>query len=172
MYKSLGKILQPLMLLMILWAVSCSKSNEHISGSLVSHSDCKSGEKSSLTTGPADTLSCVEYHYLPESKTLKVNHLNAGFNCCPGELSCHVSLENGKLTISEAEEAPQCSCMCLFDLNIEIPDLEPGIYTLRLIEPYRSNQAELSALIDLNTSPSGTFCVIRKDYPWGMSILR
>lgn len=163
------------MLLIVIWAVSCAKNNENngsVSGALVSHSECKNGEKNSLATGPADTLSCVEYEYLAENKTLRISHLNAGFNCCPGELSCEADIINHELKITESEEEPGCNCMCLFDLEIEITDLEPGIYSLRLIEPYIGNQAELITVIDLNASPTGTFCVIRKDYPWGMSILR
>lgn len=159
----------------LFFTVACTKNhgeNNPVSASLTSHSDCKNSKKNQQVSTPADTLSCVEYRYDPVEKILKISHLNAGFNCCPGELDCKADIQNRELIITESEEEAGCNCMCLFDLEIEITDLEPGIYTLRMAEPYIGQQALLKDTLDLNAAPSGSFCVVRKDYPYGASLWR
>ena len=73
--------------------------------------------------------------------------------------------------IEEKEEAAQCDCNCLYDLEIEIEGVEEQSYQINVFEPYALDQAKLSFSIDLKSEPSGSFSVIRKIYPWGLSII-
>ena len=50
------------------------------------------------------SLDCLEYRY--ENETLYIKHINAGFNCCPGEIVATISLEGDTLLIEEAETEP------------------------------------------------------------------
>ena len=61
-----------------------------------------------------------------------------------------------------------CDCLCLFDLDYEITNLPPGVYTIRVNEPYLWEGAEvLEFTVDLSAVPSGSHCVYRDHYPWG-----
>jgi hypothetical protein len=42
-----------------------------------------------------------------------------------------------------------------------------GKYVIRMIEPYSKNQAKIIFSIDLSKNKTGSFCVTRKNYPWG-----
>jgi len=70
-----------------------------------------SGCKLFLKDAGADTippnLSCVEYNYDGEG-FLSLIHYNAGFNCCPGEISVDVSIEGNIIILTEAEEMAAC----------------------------------------------------------------
>ncbi len=146
---------------------SCKKeSSEPVSeNDLVSHSECKDGLKSGEYE---DNQSCIKYNYNENTKRLIIEHINAGFNCCPGELSCSSDINNDIITITEKEESAQCNCNCLFDLNIEIKSVVKKKFTVIIAEPYRGEQAELKFEIDLNTEIEGEYCVIRNKYPWGI----
>ncbi len=147
---------------------SCDKKEETtcLSGEVISYSDCKS--KALGVDDTPDTLSCVNYTYDAANQTLSVTHINAGFNCCPGTLSCTVVKDGSALVIQEEETYAQCDCNCLFDLEIEIEGLAPGSYTLSFEEPYAADLTALVLELDLNEEASGSSCVVRKAYPWGM----
>lgn len=66
---------------------------------------------------------------------LTVRHLNAAHPCCL-ELSPEVSLEDGRLTITEFDESPPCLCPpILWDLEIRLPALDAGDYDVYLMAP-------------------------------------
>jgi len=98
---------------------------------------------------------------------LTINHINAGFNCCPFDLSCQVSVINDTIMIRETEKEQGCNCLCLFDLDIELKDVDPKKYQVRFIEPYAEGQAPLMFEMDLSAQNEDEICVIRKMYPWG-----
>ena len=154
-----------------LFLCQCEKeksADKTLSGKLLSYSECKDFTKS--TTGSetlADTLSCVRYHYDIETRKLTLKHINTGFNCCPEELYCSFSSNNDTLFISESEKSASCDCNCLFDMNIEIADIDAGKYQVKFIEPYAENLDRLVFEIDLINQPEGSYCVTRKWYPWG-----
>jgi hypothetical protein len=128
---------------------SPQKDNNHMSGV--------------LTAGVDD---CINYSYDGES-TLTFRHINAGFNCCPGEITAVIDFNGNLITITEIEEKHDCHCLCLFDLDYEVINLRPGRYTIRIIEPYvEENHQALVFTVDLSSALSGNFCLTRNHYPW------
>jgi hypothetical protein len=102
------------------------------------------------------------------SDKLSLKHINAGFNCCPGKLTCKVTQSGDSLVIEEFESQAGCNCNCLYDLDIEIKNVTTGKYHIRFIEPYGGEQEKILLDMNLEEHPAGTFCVTRKNYPWGM----
>ncbi len=153
--------------------ISCegdSNNPNTFEGKLISHSTCKTnfktGTEEALT---ADTLSCVEYYFDGLGQKLNIKHINAGFNCCPGDLYCTVSLTADTIIIREFESESECRCNCLFDLDIEVKGVERKKYQMKFIEPYDENMASLVFEIDLTKEKEGSYCVSRYRYPWGTS---
>ena len=61
-----------------------------------------------------------------------------------------------------------CYCLCLFDVDYEIVNLPPDEYVVTVIEPYvPPGEEPLEFMVDLRTTPSGSYCVTRDFYPWG-----
>lgn len=149
---------------------SCEKNNDPsgITGKITVHSDCKQFKYMVFDQDTPDTLSCVTFFYDPLTKKLNLKHINAGFNCCPGDLSCEVSLNNDTIVIRELEEKQDCDCDCLFDLEIEIEKVEMQTYQAKFIEPYAWGQEPLIFQMDLASVTEGSYCVTRKQYPWGV----
>lgn len=148
----------------------CEKENQtetSLEGVLVKHSACKSSVKSAETT--ADTLSCLQYHYDVENHKLTVKHINAGFNCCPGELYCSFSMISDTIVIKELEKSPLCNCNCLFDLDMEITGVDARKYQVKVVEPYAEELEKLVFEVNLAQESEGSFCVTRKTYPWGVA---
>ncbi len=152
----------------------CEKAEDEniqgqISGRLVSHTECKKfnrGKKDPPVT--PDSLSCIAYSYDPFNHTLQLTHINAGFNCCPDSLYCNISSVNDTLLIEEFEKAALCKCNCLYDLEITLLGISPQKYQVKFIEPYAGSQEKILFEMDLNEHTEGTFCVTRKNYPWGV----
>jgi len=141
---------------------------QSVSGKLISNSACKSSLADADTAYLFDSLSCAEYSYNDSSKTLSVKHINAGFNCCPGTIQCEISVRNDSILIRESETAMLCNCDCLYDLNIEVYGVDPKNYVIRFIEPYCGEQEQLIFAADLASQASGSHCVRRTQYPWGL----
>lgn len=148
--------------------ISCEKNlnGKRLNGKLISNTDCKSFLKSSFP----DSVSCIEYAWDETNNTLNINHINAGFNCCPKSLYCKVSLNNDTILIQEFEKEALCNCICLYDLTIEINDLTAKKYTLHVIEPYAQGLDPLCFDINLSAKKTGSYSVIRKQYPWGLNM--
>ncbi len=110
---------------------------------------------------------CIEYHY-DGQKTLTINHINAAFNCCPGDISANVNYTGNLITIVENETQSGCYCQCLYDVQYEVSNLPPGKYRIRFIEPYAATGDQpLDFTITLTTSSETvTKCVERSNYPW------
>lgn len=137
--------------------------------SLTAHTGCKTGVKSGdsdreLSTGQ----SCIDYAYNPGNHQLTLTHLNAGFNCCPESLFCHITLQKDTIVIEEKERSAMCKCDCLYDLEMVVSGLRPGVYHIRISEPYLNGQQSLVFQADLKAAPEGRFCVERDKYPWGI----
>ncbi|MDT8323582.1 MAG: hypothetical protein RRA94_05700 [Bacteroidota bacterium] len=138
------------------------------SGELTSATDCKSFMKSTLTGPGSSGESAVLYVYDADTRVLTLTHVNAGFNCCPGELSVAVTVSEGNITVVESEREAGCHCNCLFDLGIRVRDLPPGSWSIAFVEPYRHpDDAAISFTADLRTDPTGEHRVPRRHYPWG-----
>jgi|LZCG01.1.fsa_nt_gb hypothetical protein len=115
-----------------------------------------------------DTVSCILYHYNAALKTLHLTHVNSGFNCCPKAIVAEASFVGDTLVVTEWEEQPLCNCNCLYDLDFTIFNLDKENFILKIIEPYAERLAPLIQQLDLNTLPAGSFCAIRKQYPWDL----
>ena len=168
--KHLVRFVFPLLFLLMQMSCNESETIPELSGMLISHSGCKNDLKAKdMATGTiADTLSCIKYSYDPAAGVLSLSHINAGFNCCPGELYCDVSLNSDTIVVEEKEKEAMCDCDCLYDLTIEVNGVQDKKYVIRFIEPYAATSAKLIFEIDLPSAQTGSCCVIRKSYPWGM----
>jgi hypothetical protein len=135
------------------------------SGSLVDFTDCKQFGEGPPEYEPV-TADCIFYRYDGVGE-LNITHINAGFNCCPGDLIATVDIANQIITITESESQSACRCLCLYDVEYEIVDLVPGTYTIRFVEVYTDeNEDVLECTVDLAADPSGLHCLDRDHYPW------
>ena len=131
-------------------------------GEIVDHSSCKSH-----AAATADNEDCLVYSYDGVGR-LSLNHVNAGFNCCP-VIAANISVEGEQIIIEELDSLDNggCLCLCLFDVNYEIIGLIPGNYRISVIEPYAGGyDPPLEFWVDLSGATSGQFCVPRTTYPW------
>ena len=150
------------LVVLIISVFACDNSINSKDGELITHTLCKNEKNLAFDTNE----SCVEYSYDAESKTLSVKHINTAFNCCPDALYAEVTIEGNTITIEEIERKQECNCMCLYDIEVEVYNIEIQPYTLKFKEPYIGEQYELSFGINLNEETSGTYCVERTNYPW------
>lgn len=171
MQKPIYLIIAGLITLFFIAACEKKASDEDqiISGRLISNSECKGLKSIFLTSSTPDSISSVEYNYHASNNKLMLKHINAGFNCCPGILTCDFRLNADTIIIQEYEEVAQCHCDCLYDLTIEIDGIETKKYQIKFIEPYATNLAPLIFELDLTSIISGSYSVVRKQYPWGIS---
>ncbi len=147
-------------------SVGSEPTTNEATGTLVNSTSCKLNVESLRDNTPLDK-SCIEYQY-SDTNVLLLSHINAGFNCCPGELSADITVEGNLITIEESESEAGCRCLCIYDLDYEIRYLESGVYQIRIVELYLNEEDEpLNFTIDLSSSPSGSYCVDRTHYPWG-----
>ena len=118
---------------------------------------------------PSPNDDCVEYEYDGQD-VLILNHLNAGFNCCP-IICANITIDDSTILITESETFDSlggCYCLCLFDVYYELTGIEPREYVIRFVEPYFVEGDEyLEFFVDLSVSPTGSHCVYRDHYPWG-----
>ena len=152
--------------------LGCEKEEKppaEISGQLINNTQCKDFFKSASEGNiTPDTLSCIEYTFNQTDSILTLKHINAGFNCCPEVLSCEVTASGDTLIIEEFEKSALCYCDCLYDLDIIINGVVEGSYHIKMVEPYALDKEELFFEIDLKEDKSGSFCVVRTQYPWGI----
>ena len=71
----------------------------------------------------------IEYKAINDGY-LSVNHVNAMFNCEPGELKMQATLEGHNIKILETEEQSFANCICPYDLYCEVGPLSDGDYTV------------------------------------------
>lgn len=153
-----------LLILLIVFVAACDKNSINNSeGSLLTHTLCKNEKDLEFDTGE----SCVEYNYNTDEKILNIKHINTTFNCCPEKLYCNISFSGDTIIIEEFERKQECNCLCLYDMEMEVYEVERRTYFLKFIEPYLGDQEELFFEIDLSFNTSGLYCVDRVNYPWG-----
>ena len=162
-----GNFLPLLLFIFSLILSGCETEKQQVTAELTDHTGCK-GLKSATDDVIPDTQSCINWSYDSSSGTLSLTHINAGFNCCPGKLSCSVSIAGDTLIIKEKEESAMCDCDCLYDLYIDVSDLEEQDYIISIVEPYCGDQQKLIFEVDLDSEPEGSYCAARNRYPWGM----
>ena len=138
-------------------------------GRLTGRTDCK-GMLGMSAGEPRGTLvenrECVEYDYDGKS-ALRLRHVNAGFNCCPEEITATFLLTGGEIRIKEKEASALCDCLCLYDIGYEFLNVRPGVYRITIVGPYQPEEdPPLEFVADLGAAASGAFCVERTRYPW------
>lgn len=132
------------------------------SGNLTNQTTCKDYN----TSKTPSNQDCIQYQY-DGLQNLIIKHQNAGFNCCP-EIATNISIKNNIITIKEIELSGSCRCLCLFDLEYQIINLPPAIYTITVQEPHiKQEESKLEFIVNLTNSQTGTYCVERFNYPWG-----
>ena len=155
---------------LVLLTGSCgSLSGPEPLGRLVGRTDCKGSPApaSGGAAAPSSSQECIDYDYDGQS-VLRLRHVNAGFNCCPGTISATVEVSAGVILIKEKESSSLCDCSCLYDLNYEIAGLTDGTFRVSIIGPYQpEGDPPLEFLVDLDHASSGSYCVERTRYPWG-----
>jgi hypothetical protein len=136
----------------------------------VSHSECKdfTGKSSSPVNGFGSDTTCLVYNFIPAESKLVLKHINAGFNCCPGNLYCDADVQDSVIILTESEQEALCDCLCLYDLDIIVPGVLKRKYLVVMEEPYANGQESIQFQIDLVQSLNGSFCVGRNQYPWGL----
>jgi hypothetical protein len=151
----------------------CKKSEDtqmSPTGALLGYNGCKQFLQTAGTDpfAPSAENDCIEFSYDGES-TLTLKHINAGFNCCPGDITAAIEIGSGRIIITENENEQGCDCLCLFDVQYEIINLPPGRYTIRIIGLYLDESDEpVEVDVDFRETPSGTFCFNRDHYPWSV----
>jgi len=137
-------------------------------GSLVNQNGCKRfASETAPKSIPGNPVfppaeECISYQYDP-GRTLYLQHINGGFNCCPGDIIAEITIGDNGITIIEAETSEEkCHCLCLYDLEYEIKNIDPGRYTVYI----SGSLKQITAEIDLHQAHSGTICVERTEYPW------
>lgn len=164
------------MICVLIITAGCKKNSEveevvvPPSGVLLASEGCKEfqtgGSNPAAGVSVAQTSDCIDYRYDGKG-TLTLTHINAAFNCCPGEITAEITFNGNVITIKEAESEQACRCDCLFDLDYELINLPPGTYWLQVIEPYvQESDQELAFTLRLSSATSGSHCVERNYYPW------
>lgn len=168
-----GRALLLMAVVCMIWltGVSCSHGIEAKPvGSLTHYGICKQFQDGTDTfpahDEPSSAEACVEYQYDGVNR-LTLKHINAGFNCCPGEIHADISIDKGVIWVVESEAQAMCNCTCLYDLDFEINNLGTGEYVISIVEPYLdSHNEKLEFLLDLSSSMEGSYCVDREGEPW------
>ncbi len=173
------KVLLPIMLVvticLLMVTAGCKKSEEIIepeplpsSGELQSFGECKYG--GGVSGSPdmvmaSQRVECIEFQYNSQG-TLTFTHINASFNCCPGDITAEITFSGNTITITEFESEQSCKCKCLYDLDYELLNLAAGTYTIRIVGPYTGGENGMEFDVNLSPGNSNTRCVDRDEYPW------
>lgn len=103
---------------------------------------------------------CIEYSY--KNQTLRINHINAAYNCCPDDIIAQIKIHATLLEIAEDDVlTTPCKCLCLYDVPHKITPLPPAVYTIAI-----SGDNNISTEADLINNPEGIYCEERTGYPW------
>jgi hypothetical protein len=161
-----------LAVLAVCCAGSCDNENQPTGigprypyGVLLGATGCKLFAEPSEGFDAPSNRDCVAWTYAADG-TLMLKHVNAGFNCCPGEITADITISGNAITIVEHERMGGCRCLCLFDVNYKVFKLPAGTYTIRFVELYEIDDPPLAVTVDLASNPTGSFCVPRTHYPW------
>ncbi len=146
-------------------------SGEEPAGTIDDYSGCKELTGTSEFPLPFSVdSSCVVVYTMPADNTLRIFHINTAYNCCVDALDGEFEFSEGLITITGKEYPPGglCDCICLYDVTYSIHNLDPGVYTIRFVEPYLpAGQEQLEITVDLTQEGCWTHCVPREGYPWG-----
>ena len=108
---------------------SAEPSNFHVRN--VANSGCKAFPFAAAARKVTmeDNREYIEYKALTDGY-LSINHVNAKFNCEPGELKMQAIVSGNEIRILETEEQALVNCICHYDLYCEVGPLGNGNYTV------------------------------------------
>lgn len=143
-------------------------------GRIVSNTGCKATVAQTFV--PLDSAQdCLEWIFDGKG-VLQLKHVNAAFNCCPEHLLATIVVTGDTISITEDEQLDQggCRCLCLYDVNYQITNVSPGVYTAVIDGMYLGGDwweqgSYLTCELDLTEAGIGSCCVWRHDYPWRTS---
>jgi len=108
-------------------------------------SGCKS--RSATRTDSPFGEESVEYQNSEKVGYLRISHINALFNCEPGQILTDVSFQDGLFVVVEKEEQSMANCICPYDLAYDIGPLSDGKeYTVSI----RRERTEGSEVVKFN----------------------
>jgi hypothetical protein len=127
-----------------------------------------SGCKTHFIVLAGSGFDCIRYSL--QNNTLHIKHINAAFNCCPNKITVTADVKDTIINITEQEILNNpCKCNCLYDLDYDLPNVSKNKVRLKVNEPYvDQGKDKLDFTIDLSLSDTGTYCLPRNQYPWGM----
>ncbi|MBI9065991.1 MAG: hypothetical protein JEZ09_01785 [Salinivirgaceae bacterium] len=132
---------------------------------LTSVTECK---ENNLKDAFSSTEACINYTYNVATKELSLSHVNAAFNCCPDSIMVSLNFSGDTIKVTEAENFGECDCSCLYDISINLSNVEQKSWFITFDEQYIGNNTTLDGTMDLIHSTDSIFCVLREGYPWGM----
>lgn len=159
MLRSLGVIL---CLTVLLSSVHCGielGNHEHPGNIVTGNSGCKDNALGAAAISGGQTY-IESVHYSYEGTTLFLKHINTSFNCCPEHITATTTVTTGMITIEEREDSSNCDCICLYDLNMQIDNVEAGQYGVRISKPQIPAFPAIEFTMDLHTQPSGTYDIL------------
>ncbi len=138
-------------------------------GQLVDVTECKSKNRGEDPPVLPTDRGFLFWSYNVDTGLLRVEHVNAGLNCCPVYTST-ITIAGDRLMITETETQGLCRCLCLYDFVFEVTNLPVGLYEITVDEEYLdSGDPPLEGVIDLTQAEFGTIKAKRGHYPWGMT---
>lgn len=164
-YFAVATLILPL--IFALFIITCSEKGNDPDPQ-TNLSNCKSFDSSaSLAYETPPDQDCIEYSFV--NGVLNINHVNAGFNCC-ADATIDVSIEADVITIEEVEllDGNGCRCLCLYDFDYSVANVQEKEYTIKILEPYLAeDDSEMEFSVNFTSEKSGTYCTTRDYYPWG-----
>ncbi|HUW07190.1 MAG TPA: hypothetical protein VMW01_13110 [Williamwhitmania sp.] len=158
-------------ILLVALFTSCQKEGNDslspVSGKLQKISE-KDTSKSGAIADSIGNSTIISYSYDAASQKLTITHQNACFSCSCDSIRCHVTNSGNSIMVEEREYNGNSSCLCLYDLKVEVDGVTPDVYLLHVIEPHLGEQAPIRLNLDLAHAPKGTLYFPRPDFPWGL----
>ncbi|UCC32531.1 MAG: hypothetical protein JSU86_09655 [Phycisphaerales bacterium] len=97
-----------------------------------SNSGCLPGSERAVDSSTEPCSEDDQIDLAPGPGTLTVIHRNASYNCCQDDIRVSLSVAGNVLQFTEEEVPPggYCHCICCFNVESTVIDLEPGEYTV------------------------------------------
>ena len=148
------KVLFSLLAVLFMVTVVCCDESENAVENVTLKNFANSGCKGNTRADDEARAEFIEYSVIHDGY-LYLNHRNALFNCCPGELGANIFVDERIITINEYETEQGCKCICPYDLSYEIGPLKEGeTYTLSI----RQNDNEpITRKFEFKNSMSGVW---------------
>jgi hypothetical protein len=131
-----------IVLIFLATCFSCDKSefpSKNFSVDEIYYGDCKTVTKSVLNEYLE--LTTINNYYLA------ISHINAMFNCVPGQIIVDAILEDNIISINEYSTENSADCICPYDLSFSIGPLQYDTYKLSVKQ---ANYEILNVEIDFN----------------------